>query len=101
MYMFLEPHGKLRGDHVGEIAQAILFVLEAVLQLELSMRGKAIARRYVRAPEITAPRRGAAVTIGHVAKELLVPAHGAEELRGEFVFRFDVIGERIRIRETR
>ena len=76
--MFLEPHGELRGDHVGEIAQAILFVLETVLQLELSMRGKAIARRYVRAPEIAAPGSASTLSVGDRAKKLLIPAQRAE-----------------------
>jgi len=97
---FRFAHGELRGEHVSEIAQSIRFVLEAVLQLELSVGGEPVAGGDVRAPEIVSPRRGAAGTVRHVAEELLVPAHGAEELRREFVFRLQVIGECIGIGET-
>src|SRR2546423_1606176 len=101
MPVFLETQGELGGHHVSEIAQAILCVLEAVLQLELSVGGEPVAGGDARAPEIVPPRRGAAVTIGHVAEELLVPAHGAEELRRELVLRLQVISERVGIGESR
>src|SRR5262249_290899 len=42
-----------------------------------------------------------AVTVINCAKELLVPANGAKELRRKFVFRFDVIRECICVSHIR
>src|SRR5437762_4833264 len=63
------------------------------------MRSETITRREIGAPKIVTPRRGAAKTVGYVTKKLLVPADRAKKLRCEFVFRLEVIGERIGIAE--
>src|ERR1700719_2157408 len=83
-----------------EVARAIHFVLKAILQLKLRMRGETIAGGDVRAPEVVSPRRGPAIAVRDVAEELLVPARGGEKLRREFVFRLEVISERVGIGES-
>ena len=64
------------------------------------MRGETVTRREIRAPKIAAPRRGAAINVGHVAEELLVPSDRAEQLGREFIFRLQVIREGVGIGEA-
>lgn len=79
----------------------VVVVFEIVLDLELDMGGEAIAQRGIDPPRVVAPRLFATETIGNIAVELLVPAHGAEELRREFVFCLNEIPEHIRIPDPR
>src|SRR2546430_14846902 len=51
--------------------------------------------------EVFTPMNVMAVAITDGPEELLIPAKRAEELRREFVFGFDVIGERICVSHTR
>src|SRR5437868_4726629 len=80
---------------MAEFARAVALVLQAVLQLELKVGGEAISRRHVEAPNISAPMHGLAGHAGDGAERLLVPPHGTEKLRGEFIFCLCVIRKRI------
>ena len=75
------------GEHVGDVVEREVFLLEAVLQFHLRMGGEAIAKPEVHAPHVAPPGDEVVEFGADVAEELLVPAEGAEELRGEFVFK--------------
>jgi hypothetical protein len=65
------------------------------------MRGKSIPDGHVNTPKIIAPPSASSGNIRNGIEKLLVPAQGAEELRGEFVFSFNVIGERVGVADPR
>src|ERR1700731_4162151 len=67
----LKPDRELRVERVTEITRPVLFVLKAVLNLQLRVRRETVAGRDVGAPHIVAPRRAAPVSIGHVGEKLL------------------------------
>src|SRR5712664_616634 len=79
------------------ITCASCLFLKAVLKLHLSMRCKAVTCRQVNSPQILAPGHVPTVAVGNIAKELLVPAKRAEQLRRKFVFRLKIVGEGVRI----
>ena len=77
------------------------FMLKAVLQLELGVRGETVSNRSVDAGKILAPAKIAPSPIVDGSKDLLVPAQRTEKLRREFIFRLKIIGERVRVTDPR
>src|SRR6266480_5149407 len=75
------------------IAGASCLVLKTILQFQLRVWCKTIGCGDVDPPEVLTPANIMAVAIIDIAKKLLVPTKRAKELRGKFVFRFDVISE--------
>src|SRR5438094_1551183 len=73
------------------IAGAGCLVLKTILQFQLRVWCKTIGCSDVDPAEVLAPANIMAVAIIDIAEELLVPTNRAKELRGKFVFRFDVI----------
>ena len=65
------------------------------------MRGEAVGERGVDSPKIVPPAGASASAIRHGGKELLIPAHCAEELRRELVFSLKIVGEGIGITHAR
>ena len=59
------------------------FLLETVLQLQLTVRRETISGRDIDLTEIVPPT----FIILDPVEELLIPAHCAENLRREFIFR--------------
>src|SRR5438067_4567517 len=83
---------------MAEISHTILFVLKAVLNLQLSVWRETITGCDIGAPEIMPKRRVfTTVAIGHFRKELLVPAQRSEKLGSELIFRLQIVGETIRV----
>ena len=66
------------------------------MRLELRVRGEAVDREGVDAPEVAAP-----ALIVDAVEELMIPSERAGKLRGELVFRFEVVGESIRVSDIR
>jgi hypothetical protein len=83
------------------VARARRFVLKAVLQLELGVRGETVSNRSIDASQILTPAEAALSAIIDRSKDLLVPAHRTEKLGCEFIFRFKIIGERVRVTDPR
>src|SRR5258707_11113606 len=77
------------------------FVLKAVLQLELGVRGETVSNCSVDAPQILTPAQTTLSSVVDGSKDLLVPAHRTEKLGCEFIFRFKIIGERVRVTDPR
>src|SRR2546423_5260210 len=90
---------QLAGEKVFAFLDRLL-PAEAILDFQLEIVGEAIAERSVHAADIVAPLR-AALFIADGAEQLLVPAQRAEELRCDFVFRFEVIGEGVGVANAR
>src|SRR5258707_14765511 len=59
------------------------------------MASEAVAERGVDAPDIAIPRCFAASAVIYVRKELLVPTNGGKKLGCDFVFRFEIVRERV------
>src|ERR1700737_4944671 len=97
----LEPHRELRRTEMIVVAWTGSFLLKSVLQVELRVRCKTIAARDINTPNIKAPGNSSSISIGHIAKELLVPANRAEKLRSEFVFRFEIISKCVGVADAR
>src|SRR2546422_9629408 len=83
------------------IARAGGFVLKTVLQFQLRVWRETIGCGNVDPAEVWTPANVMAVAITDRAEELLVPANRAKELRGKFVFRFDIISECICVSHAR
>src|SRR5207253_603823 len=77
------------------------FVLKTILQLQLRMRGKAVACCHVDSSEILAPAKITSCAVVNAAEKLLVPTKRAEELRCDFIFGLQIVSERIRIADSR
>src|SRR5437868_601152 len=75
----LKADRELSVEGVTEIAPTVLFVLKAVLNLQLRVWREPVSRRDVGAPKVVPPRSASSVSIWHVAEKLLVPANGAEK----------------------
>src|SRR5262249_34441873 len=73
------------------------FMLKAVLQFQLRVRGETIRRGDVDSIEVWTPVLVTADAIIDFAEELLVPANRAKKLRHKFVFVLDIIRESVRI----
>src|SRR5688572_33484389 len=69
----------------------------AILQLGLEVSGKTVAERSVDPPGGIIPTLLSVRIVLHLPEELLVPAQGAEKARGDFVFCFQVAGQRVGI----
>src|SRR2546421_9912638 len=93
----LKANRELRSQQVVVVARTCRFVLKAVLNLELGVRGETISNRGVDAPEILTPAEAVSSPIVDGSKQLLVPAQRTEKLRREFIFGFKIIGERVRV----
>src|SRR6266542_3680449 len=83
------------------IAGAGCLVLKTILQFQLRVWCKTIGCSDVDPAEVLAPANIMAVAIIDIAEELLVPTNRAKELRGKFVFRFDVIRECVCVSHSR
>ena len=94
----LEFYSQLHGNELFALLQRRVLVAETVLHFGLQEIGEPVAECSVNAPNIIAP---GTITRANVAVELFVPSQRAEELRGDFVFRFDVIRERIGVTDGR
>src|SRR5665213_1567622 len=92
-----KPEDKLRREDLRQAICAGAAGLQTVLQLKFAVRGEAVAGTEIDSPRVFPPSHGGAVAITDLAVELLVPAHGPEKLRGEFIFCLEIIGERPRI----
>lgn len=88
---------ELGGDELLTLLERAALITEAILDLGLKMTRKAEAERTINSPDVAIPGNLGAGAIGDLGKELLVPAQGSEQLRGDFVFGFDVIGKGIGI----
>src|SRR3982074_3029193 len=73
---------------------------EAVLDFGLQIIGEAITDRGVDAPNVVAPLR-ALISVTHIAEDLLVPTQRAKNLGREFVFRLQIVSERVGIADSR
>src|SRR5206468_3316602 len=93
----LKAHRKLRGEQMIVITRTSGLLLKTVLELQLSVRRKTICRRDVDFTEVVPP----AFVIVDLAEDLLVPAHCAENLRREFIFRFKVVRESVGVAHPR
>ena len=83
------------------IARASGFLLKTVLQLQLSMRRKTVGSRNVDPRQVLTPSNTATLSVIYAVKELLVPAERTEELRGEFIFRLNIVCECVGVADRR
>src|ERR1051326_7651115 len=65
------------------------------------MTREAVTEDSIDAPDVAIPWRFAANAVVYVGEELLVPANGREKLRRDFVFRLEIIRERVRVADVR
>src|ERR1041385_2118946 len=86
---------------MAQVPRGPAFVLEAVLQLQLRVRGEAITHSGVDLPDIVSPWGFAAITVRNGAKELLIPAECAKELWSNFIFSLEIISKGIGIPDAR
>ncbi len=89
------------GEGAAEIVRDKIAAGHAVLQLELGVRGEAVAQRGINPPDIMAVGDGLARRIAPGREQFLIPAQRAEKLRRDFVFRLQIIGEDVGVAETR
>ena len=97
----LKADRKLPRDRVSVLAWTGILVLEAVLQLQLRVRGEAVADGGIDPPYVAAPGRTITQPITHGAENLLIPTQSPIELRREFVSRLKVVGEDIGVTHGR
>src|SRR4051812_45724807 len=69
-----KAQGELRGEKGADVSSRILFMLEAVLQLELCVGGKAVPEGGVDSPQVITPRNMRSLRVGDLIEELLIPS---------------------------
>ncbi len=97
----LKASGELGGKHMTELTGIEGLVLKTVLQLQLCVGSEAITERGINSPKIVAKCEVIPIPIRHRAKELLIPAQGAEELQPELVFAFEIVDNGIGVTDAR
>src|ERR1700730_7867914 len=76
----LEAHGELSSEQVSVVGDAAGFLLKAILQFKLRVRGKTIAGGQIEADEVRTPMFRTVLTGVNRVKDLLIPAQCSEQL---------------------